>query len=359
MTDLRNAGTRSGNRGGRIAPETPGRGTTGALLLAVTILSVGMAPAHAQRIGRRFRQPPPAPRATAPARPTPGAAAPGAAPARAPTPAPGQKNAGAGSKEKPQTTATPARRDGQPSPADPARPEGGAAIAAADVAWDGVVPFGPEWRRSHPTAWRADDDAGAILLTAAAEAPTRVDRPAAVAAVAAAPRSVLEPTAKEPELLVFPAASAGATAEAEGPAADGTVSVLARDAASDREREPKPSAGEGSVIAGGDEQRGSPWLSLGAFAAVPEGHAAEPIPHVFLELSLHRDGTVRGNYYDALSDAVQPVTGRVDRDAGTLAWRVGTGPEFHADADGLAAGRARATVRKGSTERTWTLIALD
>jgi hypothetical protein len=80
---------------------------------------------------------------------------------------------------------------------------------------------------------------------------------------------------------------------------------------------------------------------------------------VFLELALHRDGTVRGNYFDAVSDAVHPVTGRFDRENGSLSWRIGSGgAEFETTAEGLAGGRGEATVRRGTTERPWLLIAL-
>ena len=103
----------------------------------------------------------------------------------------------------------------------------------------------------------------------------------------------------------------------------------------------------------------SPWLPLGAFAAVPAGGVDALAPHLFLELSLHRDGTVRGNYFDAVSDAVQPVAGRFDRETGSLTWRIGSrGAEFETTADGLAAGRVEATVRRGTHERTWVLIGL-
>jgi hypothetical protein len=74
---------------------------------------------------------------------------------------------------------------------------------------------------------------------------------------------------------------------------------------------------------------------------------------------LHRDGTVRGNYFDAVSNAVHPVTGRFDRETGSLAWRIGSGgAEFEATAEGLAGGRGEATVRRGTTERPWVLISL-
>ena len=350
---------------------TPNGGGIPTVVVALLVAWSWCAPAHAQRLGRRFRQPAPAPRApaAAPARPAPAAVAPGT-PGRSPAPASGQRGGAAGSGEKPQTTAAPAR---SPSPAGPAAPEAPTSIAAADVAWDGVVPFGVEWRRRHPAAWRADAGSAEILLTAGTDGPTRAERTQAAPATDPEPLSVLEPAAKEADLLVFPSEPSGDPAATPTPAADGTVSVLARDGAalpSSRDRGDAEAAdletgvvrAGGSLASGADEQQGAsgaPWLALGAFAAVPEEQAAAATPHVFMELSLHRDGAVRGNYYDALADVVHPIVGRIDRDAGTLAWRVGNGPEFLADAEGLATGRARVTVRKGATERSLTLIALD
>lgn len=183
--------------GGR--PSTHRRRAALTVILASVVACAWADPAQAQRLGRRFRQAPPAPRAPA-ARPAPAAAAPGTAPGRSPTPAAGQRSGAAA--EKPQTTAAPAR---SPSPAGPSAPEAPAAIASADVAWDGVVPFGEEWRRRHPAAWKADAERGTgeILLTAGTEGPTHVER-TVVPPAAALPRSVLAPSANEADLLVFP-----------------------------------------------------------------------------------------------------------------------------------------------------------
>lgn len=359
MADILRTDEATPGRTPRRPAGTTVRGAAWTVVIAALLAWSWSAPAHAQRFARRSRQAPPAPRA--PARTAPPAAAPG----RSPTPAPGARGGSSSAAEKPQTTAAPPRT---PSPAGPPAPEAPTSIAAADVAWDGVTPFGAEWRRRHPGAWSAAAGSGEILLTAAAEPSTDGERSPPPSGM---PRSVLEPTAGEAELLVFPSDPSVDAPAAEEPASDGTVSVLARDGADARrsDRTPGPIAAPeqgkggaragGTLAAGSDDARGSPWLELGAFAAVPDGQASGVTPHVFLELSLHRDGTVRGNYYDALTDAVLPVSGKVDRDAGTLAWRVGNGPEFLADAEGLATGRAPVTVRRGATERAWTLIALE
>jgi hypothetical protein len=170
------------------------------------------------------------------------------------------------------------------------------------------------------------------------------------------------------DLVVFPGADGSLPAAAaaapkpntlaEDTAADGTVSVLVRDGAG-RSSIAKPIADASATVSLSPEDSSSPWLPLGTFAAVPAGGDRTLAPHLFLELAVHRDGTVRGNYFDAVSDAVHPVSGRFDRDTGSLSWQIGSGgAEFETTAEGLAGGRGEATVRRGSTERPWLLIGL-
>ena len=121
----------------------------------------------------------------------------------------------------------------------------------------------------------------------------------------------------------------------------------------------KPTAGASATVSLAHEDSSSPWLPLGTFAAVPAGSDRALAPHLFLELALHRDGTVRGNYFDAVSDSVHAVTGRFNRETGLLSWQIGSGgAEFETTAEGLAGGRGEATVRRGTTERPWVLIGL-
>ena len=325
---------------------------------AACVLLLGMAePAEAQRFGRRFRTTsPPRPAAPAPAGTAPRPTVPGQGP-RPETPRPAKADA----RQAPQTTGTASPRTAPPSPAD-AEPAPAPSIAAADVAWDGVRPFDDAWRRLHPDAWRPEaTESGAIVL-AAAETAEDTEASGTDTASAGAATSVLEPSDELPDLLVFPVEPVPVPPPSR-PAADGTVSVLSREGkggeAPAPAGDPGAAPGQDGLLAATLDVGEAPWLPLGAFAALPEGGDASMTPHVFLELALHRDGTVRGNYFDALSDVVHPVAGRLDRDTGSIRWRVGSGPEFRTDADGLVAGRARATVVKGRTERQWTLIGLD
>jgi len=364
--------------------------------LAILLFVATSLPAQAQRPGRRWRTAPPPPR-TQPA-PQPAAAPraqPSPKPSSTPKPAtPGPqagKPAGKGTpppgkkidNKTPQTTALPA------APPGPI-PSIGSAVGSAALLWAGPAPFSAAWRADHPGAWRPEEGAGEIVLAGGTREPTQVDtRGVELAAWTArepfdgetAARSVLQASAESPavdadipaaDLVVFPGADgalpvprtalpASRAAEDLGKgtvAADGTVSVLLRGDNAPPSG-PEPNRRRPATVSLSPDDASSPWLPLGAFAAVPAGGEQALAPHVFLELSLHRDGTVRGNYFDAVSDAVEPVAGRFDRETGSLTWRIGDrGAEFETTADGLAAGRVEATVRRGTHERTWVLIGL-
>ena len=369
--------------------------------VAILLLVATSLPAQAQRPGRRWRTAPPPPRTqSAP----PPAAAPrtGAQPSAAPSSTPKSATAGPQSgkpdgKQPGKGTPPPSKKIDNKTPqttALPATPPGpipsiGSAGGSAALVWAGPAPFSAAWRADHPGAWRPEEGAGEIVLAGGAREPTQVDpRGVELAAWTArepfdgetAARSVLQASAESPvvgddipaaDLVVFPGADGALPARTDLPAsraaedlgketvaADGTVSVLVRG-----ENAPFPAAEpnrlRSATVSLSLDDASSPWLPLGAFAAVPAGGEQALAPHLFLELSLHRDGTVRGNYFDAVSDAVQPVAGRFDRETGSLTWRIGgRGAEFETTADGLAAGRVEATVRRGTNERTWVLIAL-
>jgi hypothetical protein len=383
--------------------------------LAVLLLAASSGFAEAQRPSRRWRSAPPAPRVqTAPRAPQPSAAA--AAPRtgnqQAGTQSSSPKQPAAGGKEATQEGKNTSAQNKQPGKAIPqtaANPETPPPPSTGDsekLVWDGPAPFSEAWRADHPGAWRPEEGAGEIVLAGGVRVPTRVDSGAVDVAQwtardrqtdATAPRSVLQASAEQAsaeqasaeqasaeqasaevalpdgaippsDLIVFPGAEGGVPAAAipaaspntlaGDTAADGTVSVLVRDGVGPSSTA-KPTAGASATVSLAHEESSSPWLPLGTFAAVPAGSDRSLAPHLFLELALHRDGTVRGNYFDAVSDAVHPVKGRFNREIGSLSWQIGSGgAEFETTAEGLAAGRGEAIVRRGTTERPWVLIGL-
>jgi hypothetical protein len=62
------------------------------------------------------------------------------------------------------------------------------------------------------------------------------------------------------------------------------------------------------------------WLTLGVFAMV-QGEQVNG--NDLFQLAVNKAGTIRGNYYNALSDATQPVYGAVDPKTQRAAWTVG------------------------------------
>jgi hypothetical protein len=59
---------------------------------------------------------------------------------------------------------------------------------------------------------------------------------------------------------------------------------------------------------------------LGVFAMVQEGE--EKATNIF-QLAVNKDGVIRGNYYNALTDTAEPVFGSVHRQTRRAAWTVG------------------------------------
>jgi len=65
----------------------------------------------------------------------------------------------------------------------------------------------------------------------------------------------------------------------------------------------------------------SDWLPLGVFAVAPQGNSR---PHTYQQLAVDRKGTIKGNFYDAISGTSQPIEGTVDRTTLMASWTVGT-----------------------------------
>lgn len=73
---------------------------------------------------------------------------------------------------------------------------------------------------------------------------------------------------------------------------------------------------EGDASANANET----WQSLGVFGMVQEG---EQTAQQIFQLAIDSEGTIRGNYYDAIADNTLPVYGSVDPTTQRAAWSVG------------------------------------
>ncbi len=62
------------------------------------------------------------------------------------------------------------------------------------------------------------------------------------------------------------------------------------------------------------------WMALGVFALRQEGQGAATR---IVQLATAPDGTIRGNHYDLVTHAVQPIHGQVQRDGLRLHWSIG------------------------------------
>jgi hypothetical protein len=69
-----------------------------------------------------------------------------------------------------------------------------------------------------------------------------------------------------------------------------------------------------------EEPKADDFEPLGVFAMVQEGD--EKSTNIF-QLAINKDGLIRGNYYNALTDTTEPVFGSVDKKTQRAAWTVG------------------------------------
>jgi hypothetical protein len=101
------------------------------------------------------------------------------------------------------------------------------------------------------------------------------------------------------------------------------------------------------------------WLALGVFAMV-QGEQADG--NNLFQLAVNKEGTIRGNYYNALSDAAVPLYGSVDKKTQRAAWTVGDRkePVYEVGFANLTKSETTMLVHF-DTNRTqqWTLIRID
>lgn len=62
------------------------------------------------------------------------------------------------------------------------------------------------------------------------------------------------------------------------------------------------------------------WLPLGVFALI---YGEQTTSNHIFQLAVNKQGVIRGNYYDAVTDTTDPVYGSVDKNTQRAAWTVG------------------------------------
>ena len=64
------------------------------------------------------------------------------------------------------------------------------------------------------------------------------------------------------------------------------------------------------------------WLPLGVFGLMANG---KKTPDMVFQLAVDKNGTIRGNYFDQVTQTNLPVTGAVNKQSQRVAWKVATG----------------------------------
>ncbi len=74
------------------------------------------------------------------------------------------------------------------------------------------------------------------------------------------------------------------------------------------------------AAAGADPPKSEDWLPLGVFAVITEPTQTQTDKVV--QLALNKEGVIRGNFQDFLTDKVVPVVGAVDKQTQRVAMRL-------------------------------------
>ncbi len=171
-----------------------------------------------------------------------------------------------------------------------------AASRATAYSWSGAAqkPFTPAWYKDHPRAWQATHP-HADLFVAAAAADLARWLAVPVVYAGAGGSSVVYSTEV---IAAAPATESGTVAASDTPAA---ASELAQ--------------------SGGQPADGAEWMSIGVFALSPAGGGEATR---VIQLSVSREGTVRGTHVDLVSDDAQEVRGAVNKQDLRIAFTIGS-----------------------------------
>jgi hypothetical protein len=101
------------------------------------------------------------------------------------------------------------------------------------------------------------------------------------------------------------------------------------------------------------------WQALGVFAVI---QGEEKDANNIFQLAINKDGVIRGNYYNSLTDTTMPVYGSVDKRTQRAAWIIGENkePVYETGVGNLSQPETQILVHFGK-DRTqqWTLVRLE
>ncbi len=100
------------------------------------------------------------------------------------------------------------------------------------------------------------------------------------------------------------------------------------------------------------------WLPVGVFAMVRNEHQH---PQLVVQLAINKQGILRGNYTDEVTDNTLPIRGAVDKQTQRAAWTVGGNKRtvMEAGLNDLTEGEAPALIHKNGKTDHWLLIRLE
>lgn len=100
------------------------------------------------------------------------------------------------------------------------------------------------------------------------------------------------------------------------------------------------------------------WLPLGVFAMVRD---EKQHPHLILQFAINKQGILRGNYTDEVTDNTQPIHGAVDKQTQRAAWTVGDNSQtvMEAGINDLTQSEAPALIHKNGKTDHWLLVRLE
>ena len=264
----------------------------------------------------------PAPDRAEPGRAEPGRAIDGGAANR---PAPGTRDVESFLKSKPAAGAA-AKQAADPATAK-SRAE--SAQSSFQTAMEGrTQPFTPAWYGEHPDAWHyTHPHADLWAVTGVAGLTNWLGYPTAASATAVTSTAV---------------AAASATTIAAGTEAAATATATSTDGNASNAAAPPPDL---------------EWMPLGVYATGPKDAQA----HVYQQLAVSKQGELKGNYYDSITNTTQPVSGSIDRETRTASWKVGGkgGATFETTLDALMKTPSDVTMKSGGAKHEWELVQVQ
>lgn len=99
------------------------------------------------------------------------------------------------------------------------------------------------------------------------------------------------------------------------------------------------------------------WLPLGVFALVRN---EDQHPQLTLQFAVNKEGILRGNYTDTVTDHTLEIHGAIDKETQRAAWTVDNNPNFYMEAGlvNLTNGEATTLIHKQGRTEKWLLVQL-